>query len=116
MGGPLLLALVTSDWVRAPLRVDLMHRYGIRWTAALGVEAQFLKPFLPGDTLYSEYTLAAVRASTSRPGQAVMEIELGARNQHGDRLLRGRMPVMFERRSETEASEGAEAEYGKGLV
>lgn len=46
-------------------------------------EVTFPNPLFHGDTLYSETEVSAVRASRSRPGQAVVTFVHTGRNQHG---------------------------------
>ena len=74
LGGGMLIGLLAAGWASADLYRQLVSDYGVRWTAALGVEGRFLAPFFPGDTLYVVYTIDHIRASKSRPGQAIMTV------------------------------------------
>jgi acyl dehydratase len=47
-------------------------------------EVKFPKPVLHGDTLYAETIVRSKRASSSRPGEGIVELEHVARNQRGE--------------------------------
>ena len=47
-------------------------------------EVRFPKPVLVGDTLYAETVVRGKRASSSRPGEGIVELEHTARNQRGE--------------------------------
>ncbi|MGO2558518.1 MaoC family dehydratase [Brachybacterium sp.] len=51
-------------------------------------EISFPHPLHHGDTLYSETLVTAVRASASRPGQAVVSLVHTGRDQHGAVVVR----------------------------
>ena len=51
-------------------------------------EVSFPKPMLHGDTLYAETKCVSKRASKSRPGQGIVELEHIGRNQDGDVVCR----------------------------
>jgi acyl dehydratase len=47
-------------------------------------EVRFPKPVFHGDTMYAETVVRSKRASSSRPGEGIVELEHAARNQHGE--------------------------------
>ena len=51
-------------------------------------EVSFPKPMFHGDTLYAETKCVSKRASKSRPGQGIVELEHIGRNQNGDVVCR----------------------------
>ena len=51
-------------------------------------EVSFPKPMFHGDTLYAETKCVSKRASKSRPGQGIVELEHIGRNQDGDVVCR----------------------------
>lgn len=66
--------------------------------ANLGLtDVSFPNPMRHGDTLYCETEVLAVRASNSRPGQAVVTFAHTGRNQHGDVVARAvRTTLMYQ--------------------
>ena len=93
LGGGILIGLLAAGWSTSDLYRRLVADYGVRWTAALGVEGRFKSPFYPGDTLYMVHRVDDVRASGTRPGQAIMTVGMSGENQHGDTCCVG----VFER-------------------
>ncbi|MGC0273559.1 MaoC family dehydratase [Pseudactinotalea sp. Z1739] len=60
-------------------------------------EVTFPHPLFHGDTLYSETEVSAIRASRSRPGQAIVTFIHTGRNQHGDVVARAvRNALMYQ--------------------
>lgn len=51
-------------------------------------DVQFPAPVFPGDTLYARSEVLSVRASSSRPGQAVVHMRLTGFNQNNDEVAR----------------------------
>lgn len=51
-------------------------------------EIAFPKPLFAGDTLYAETECTGKRASSSRPGEGVVNLRHLGRNQHGDVVAR----------------------------
>jgi acyl dehydratase len=47
-------------------------------------DVRFPKPVLTGDTLYAETVVRSKRASSSRPGEGIVELEHTARNQRDE--------------------------------
>ena len=97
LGGGMLIGLLAAGWASADLYRQLVSDYGVRWTAALGVEGRFLAPFFPGDTLYVVYTIDHIRASKSRPGQAIMTVGMKGEKQDGVVSCTGTLRAMFDR-------------------
>lgn len=58
-------------------------------------EISFPHPLHHGDTLYSETTVTAVRASRSRPGQSVVSLTHTGRNQHGEVVVRAERTTLL---------------------
>jgi acyl dehydratase len=97
LGGGVIIGLLAAGWAVSDLYRVLVSDYGVRWTAALGIEGRFEKPFFPGDTLYVVHRIDAVRVSASRPGQAIMTVGMRGENQHGDACCVGTLRAMFDR-------------------
>lgn len=96
-GGSLLVGMMGAGWATSDIYRRLVSDHGVRWTAALGMEARFEKPFFPGNTLYMEHSIDDVRESKSRPGYGVMKVGMTAENEHGDVCSRGILTAMFDR-------------------
>lgn len=97
LGGGIILGLLAAGWSVSDLYRALVSDYGVRWTAALGIEGRFERPLFPGDTLYMVYRIEDVRASASRPGHGIMTIGMQGENQHGDQCCVGTLRAMFDR-------------------
>ncbi len=97
LGGGVIIGLLAAGWAVADLYRVLVSDYGVRWTAALGIEGRFEKPFFPGDTLYVVHRIDDVRVSASRPGQGIMTVGMRGENQHGDTCCVGTLRAMFDR-------------------
>jgi acyl dehydratase len=64
--------------------------------AQLGLtDVSFPKPLFHGDTLSTETEITGIRASASRPGQAVVTLSHTGRNQHGDVVARATRSVLM---------------------
>jgi acyl dehydratase len=97
LGGGMLICLLATGWAESDLYRRLVSEYGVRWTAALGVEGRFLAPFYPGDTLYIVHTIEDIRVSKSRPGQAIMTVDMKGEKQDGVVSCSGTLRAMFDR-------------------
>jgi acyl dehydratase len=97
LGGGIIIGLLAAGWAGSDLYRRLVSDYGVRWTAALGIEGTFEKPFYPGDTLYIVHTIEHVRTSASRPGQAIMTIGMRGENQIAEVCCVGTLRAMFDR-------------------
>ena len=62
LGGGVVIGLVAAGWANSALNHSLIADFGVRWRAALGIDAKFVGPVQPGDTLYFVYTLNAAPA------------------------------------------------------
>jgi acyl dehydratase len=82
----------------------LMLRLGIlegTAVALLGIEDwRFEAPVFFGDTIHVEFSVAAARASRSRPDRGVVTFACAYRNQEGAQVQSGRQVVMVLRRPE----------------
>lgn len=99
LGGPVVVAVASgiqyqSHWHR------FTERYQVRVIAAVGVEAKYRGPVLPGDTLYVEVCLAEARPSRSRPGQGVLVFDDRVLNQRDELVLEMKRTLLFERTEE----------------
>lgn len=97
LGGGMLICLLAAGWAESDLYRRLVSDYGVRWTAALGVEGKFLAPFFPGDTLYIVHSIDDIRISRSRPGQAIMSVGMKGEKQDGVVSCSGTLRAMFDR-------------------
>jgi acyl dehydratase len=97
LGGGVVIGLVAAGWANAELSRSLLADYGVRWRAALGIDARFVAPVQPGDTLYFVYTLSAARESKSRPGCGVITVEMKVENQRDEVCSVGNLNVLFDR-------------------
>jgi acyl dehydratase len=97
LGGGVVIGLVAAGWANAELSRTLLTDYGVRWRAALGIDARFVSPVQPGDTLYFVYTLSAARESKSRPGCGVITVEMKVENQRDEVCSVGNLNVLFDR-------------------
>lgn len=97
LGGGVVIGLVAAGWANAALSHSLLADYGVRWRAALGIDARFVAPVQPGDTLYFVYTLSAARESKSRAGCGVMTVEMKVENQRDEVCSVGNLNVLFDR-------------------
>jgi acyl dehydratase len=97
LGGGIVIGLLAAGWAASDLYRQLVAEFGIRWTAALGVESRFQHHIIPGDTLYMEYRIEAVRPSRSRTGQAIMTVGMHTENQDAVVCCTGTLRAMFDR-------------------
>lgn len=69
--------------------------------AQLGLgDIRFPHPLFAGDTLYTESIVTAMRPSSSRPGQGIVEIAHTGRNQDGTIVATATRSVLVHRRPE----------------
>jgi itaconyl-CoA hydratase len=94
-----LLALVSGLYCQNPLFRDLLRTHGMKPIAALGSEASYRGVFRPGDTLWEETEVVAVRASRSQPGRGIVTLRDRGFNQNGDLLTDGTRSILYERRA-----------------
>jgi acyl dehydratase len=59
---------------------------------------EFPAPVFPGDTLRAQTEVVAARASRSRPGAGVVELEHRGQNQDGTLVVRARRHALMHRR------------------
>ncbi|UOQ56727.1 MaoC family dehydratase N-terminal domain-containing protein [Leucobacter allii] len=64
--------------------------------AFLGVERRMKSPVYPGDTITSTFTLASLRPSSSRPGLAVITVDVRTSNQAGETVQTGSDTLLIE--------------------
>jgi itaconyl-CoA hydratase len=69
-------------------------------------DVQLPVPVSVGDTIEAESTIVETRASRSRPGEGIVSVTTGARNQHGVEVMSYRRTLLVYRR-------GATAPYAK---
>jgi acyl dehydratase len=98
LGGSVLLALVSGLYCQNELFRDLLSVHGMEPIAALGTEARYLGVFRPGDTLWEETEVEAVRASRSRPGCGIISLHDRAYNQRGELLVDSTRAILYGRR------------------
>jgi itaconyl-CoA hydratase len=65
----------------------------------LGIDkVKYLKPVFPGDTLYAECEVVAVRPSSSQPGLGIVVIACWGLNQHGAKVIKFSRSFMVRKR------------------
>jgi acyl dehydratase len=79
--GPLIVAIAAGLLASSELMPVLTRVHGIRLTALVGSQVRYLRPVLAGDTVCLDITVAAARASRSRPGHAVLQMSERLVNQ-----------------------------------
>lgn len=73
----------------------------------LGVEGvKFLKPVFPGDTLYARCKVRRVRASNSRPGYGIVELDTWGVNQDDEKVVEFRRSFMVRKKQVVWGSKG----------
>jgi acyl dehydratase len=97
LGGPVVLAVASGLFATADFYRVFKKKYRVRMIAALGVEAKYLKPFLPGDTIWVETAIESARMSKSRPGAAVVLFTDDVINQRGDTIMKMKRPLLMVR-------------------
>lgn len=80
-----------------PHGIMVTHHFNV--VAALSAVADFLQPLSDGDTICVETHLLNARASQSRPGRGVMEVEERCLNQREEVLVKRQRAFLFERTS-----------------
>jgi acyl dehydratase len=93
----LVLALLSAGWGASRLSAELASEGGLRWVAAQGVRADFLKPVAVGDTLTCEYLLESAEDHPSRPGRGILHVRIRGQNQRGELVVDGVLDALFER-------------------
>lgn len=84
LAAPVVVAIVASLAALGALSRALREDYGVRTVAAVGVEAEFLEPVRPEDTLWAESEVVSARDSASRPGHGVLTLRDRGVNQRGE--------------------------------
>jgi len=97
LGGPVVLAVASGLFATADFYRVFKKKHRVRMIAALGVEAQYLKPFLPGDTIWVETSIESARMSNSRPGSAVVLFADDVINQRGETIMKMKRPLLMVR-------------------
>jgi acyl dehydratase len=97
LGGSVLLALVSGLYCQNPLFRDLLRVHGMKPIAALGSDARYRGVFRPGDTLWEETEVVAVRASQGQPGRGIVTLRDQAFNQNGELITDGTRAILYER-------------------
>jgi acyl dehydratase len=78
-----LLTLAITSGLKTPGLDDLA------FLAYLEVSRRMVAPVYPGDTIHATHTVAEFRPSASRPGTAVVKVEVEVRNQRDEVVQRG---------------------------
>jgi itaconyl-CoA hydratase len=97
LGEPVVLALASGLFATAEFYRVFRKKYRVKMIAALGVEADYLKPLYPGDTIWVETSVESTRMSNSRPGSAVIMFADDVFNQHGDVIMKMKRPLLMVR-------------------
>lgn len=97
LGGSVLLALVSGLYCQNRLFRDLLDVHGMKPVAALGSDASYRGVFRPGDTLWEETEVAAVRPSSSQPGRGIVTLRDRGFNQRGELIIDGTRAILYER-------------------
>jgi acyl dehydratase len=92
----LVLALLSAGWGASRLSAELAAEGGLRWVAAQGVRADFLKPVAVGDTLTAEYLLESAEDHPTRPGRGVLHVRVRGRNQRGELVADAVLDALFD--------------------
>ncbi|APD13518.1 MaoC/PaaZ C-terminal domain-containing protein [Pandoraea pulmonicola] len=86
---PLVIGAMTALSTRTLGRVVA----NLGWT-----DIEFLRPVRPGETVYAESTIGAVRASESRPTQGIAQVETRAFAANGELICRYQRALLVYRR------------------
>jgi acyl dehydratase len=97
LGGSVLLSLISGLWCQNPLFRDLLAKHGMKPIAALGTEARYKGVFLPGDTLWEETEVEAVRPSSSMPGRGIITLRDRGYNQRNELIVDSSRAILYER-------------------
>jgi acyl dehydratase len=92
----IILAILSAGWGASRLSADLATERGLRWIAAHGVHADFLRPFVVGDTLTAEYTPESVEAHPARPGRGILHVRVHGINQRGELVVDAILDALFD--------------------
>lgn len=92
----LVLAILTAGWGASRLSAELASERGLRWIAAHGVHADFLRPLAVGDTLSGEYTPESVESHPTRPGRGILHVRVRGLNQRGEVVADGTLDALFD--------------------
>jgi acyl dehydratase len=95
--------LIASGWQVVSLSFRMLLQAGLLGSASLGSpgvdEVRWLLPVRPGDTLYAEAEVVAMRPSESKPDRGLVTIAYRARNQRGETVLTLRAVQIVRRRT-----------------
>jgi len=97
LGGPVVLAIATGLFGTSVDYRNFKKEHRIKTVAALGVKCTYLKPFLPGDTIWVESAIESVRPSESRPGAAVVLFADEVTNQRDETILKMTRAFLYAR-------------------
>jgi acyl dehydratase len=87
----LLGGLAASGWQTAALTLRMLGETFLNTVASMGglgfSNLKWKKPVMVGDTIGGTATIAALRASRSDPGRAIVTLAIDLRNQRGEPVM-----------------------------
>jgi acyl dehydratase len=87
LAGAVLLSVAVGLINTSDLYRELLTDHGVQVLAALGADAKYRRPLYPGETVYVETAIEAVRASRSKPGDEILTFHDRVVNQNADLLM-----------------------------
>ena len=95
--------LIASGWQVGSLSFRLLLQAGLLGHASLGSpgvdELRWLLPVRPGDTIYPEAEVMAMRVSGSKPDRGLVTMVYRVKNQRGETVLTMRAIQLVRRRA-----------------
>ena len=87
LAGPVVLAVASGLFATSDFYAAFKATHHLRPIGALGVEGSYLKPFMPGDTIWLEASIDSVRQSRSRPEALILHFSAHVLNQRSHRIM-----------------------------
>ena len=97
LGGPVILAVATGLFGTSDFYRFFKKEHRIKTVAALGVKSTYLRPFLPGDTIWVESAIESARMSKSRPRAVVVLFADEVINQRDETIMKMSRPFLYVR-------------------
>jgi len=95
--------LIASGWQVGSISFRLLVQAGLLGEASLGSpgvdELRWLLPVRPGDTIYPEAEVTAMRVSGSKPDRGLVTIAYQVKNQRGETVMTLRAVQIVRRRA-----------------
>ena len=95
--------LIASGWQIGSLSFRLLMQAGLLGAASLGSpgvdELRWILPVRPGDTIYPEAEVHAMRVSASKPDRGLVTLAFRVKNQRGETVFTMRSIQLVKRRA-----------------